>query len=203
MATPVRHAPPDASVSNLETPPMSTQPDEDSDVEIVGTATVPSGKVPEMFQDAQTPESMFPDTLRDDEGGVPCDAELPDVVPNPKDVERKLSMPLPEEEGFNGEDVHDVKDQHAPRFGTDEHHLSANAIRQRTKRIFTPRVDGSLKVSEKIFNEWKGKGSARKSLEQIFKSVGYDVDSSICLNNKILYFGVFSVSALSMVDLRI
>lgn len=187
---------------NLETPPTSTQPDEDSDVEIVGAKMVPSGKVPEMFQDAQTPESLFPDTLRDDEFGVPCDVDSTDVVPNPKDVENKRMSP-PEEEGFNGEEVPDMEDQHAPRFGTDEHHLSGNAFRQRTKRIFTPRVDGSLKVSEMIFNEWKGKGSARKSLEQIFKSVGYDVDSSICLNNKMLNFGVFSVFALSMFDLGI
>ena len=182
---------------------MSTQPDEDSEVEIVGTKVVPAGRVPEMFQDAQTPESMFPDTLRDGEFGVASDVGSTDAVPIAKDVEKKQPMPLPKEEGFNVEEVPDIEDQHAPRFETYEHHLSENAIRQRTKRIFTPRVDGSLKVSAKIFNEWKGKGPARKSLEQIFKSVGYDVDSSICLNNKMLCFGVFSVSALSIFELGI
>ena len=40
----------------------------------------------------------------------------------------------------------------------------------------TPRSDGSLKVPQKFVDEWKKKGTARKSLEKILASVGYDTD---------------------------
>lgn len=79
-------------------------------------------------------------------------------------------------DGVDADQVPTFGDDMAPRFDVGEHHISENAIRQRAKRIFTPRVDGSLKVSEAIFNEWKSKGQARRNLEQIFKSVGYDPD---------------------------
>ena len=77
---------------------------------------------------------------------------------------------------FDEDEIPELGDKTAPKFDVGEDQLSPNAIRQRAKRIFTPRVDGSLKVSETIFREWKSKGQPRKNLEQIFKSVGYDVD---------------------------
>lgn len=84
--------------------------------------------------------------------------------------------PVVDLDGADAAEVPDIRDKAAPRFDVGEHHISQNAVRQRAKRIFTPRVDGSLKVSETIFKEWKGKGQARRNLEQIFKSVGYDPD---------------------------
>ncbi len=77
-------------------------------------------------------------------------------------------------------EVPDILDLAAPRFHPGEHQLSDNAIKLRAKRIFTPRVDGSKKVSQTIFNEWKSRGKERKSLEQIFKQVGYDPDPCLC-----------------------
>ena len=74
-------------------------------------------------------------------------------------------------------EVPSVNDPEAPRFKSNEHHISENAVRQRAKRIFTKRCDGSMKVSETIWNEWRGKGQPRKNLEQIFKSCGYDPDT--------------------------
>lgn len=80
---------------------------------------------------------------------------------------------------FDDMEIPDINDPHAPRFEVGEPQLSVNAIRQRAKRIFTKRVDGSMKISETIFNEWKGKGQPRKNLEQIFKNCGYCADSQL------------------------
>ena len=68
-------------------------------------------------------------------------------------------------------DVHDTK---APRPTVGVHTLSPEAIRSRARRIFTPRTNGTLKVSEAIFKEWNRKGSVeRKNLEMIFAQCGY------------------------------
>ena len=66
-----------------------------------------------------------------------------------------------------------------PEVEKHEHHLSENAVRCRARRVFTPRVDGSKKVSETVFKEWHSKGQPRKNLEQIFKQCGYDPESFI------------------------
>ena len=78
--------------------------------------------------------------------------------------------------GPDGQPIPEIGDESAPKPRLGEHHISPEAIRQRAKRVFTPRADGSLKVSQKIFDEWKGRGKARKNLEEIFKQCGYDVD---------------------------
>lgn len=73
--------------------------------------------------------------------------------------------------------IPDVRDTKAPMPKVGEHDLSPAAIRQRANRVFTPRADGSLKVSQKIFDEWKSKGNGRKCLEAIFKQCGYDAEA--------------------------
>ena len=70
-----------------------------------------------------------------------------------------------------------LSDPRAPRPSLGEHDLSPGAIRQRANRIFTPRADGTLKVSQVIFNEWRSKGKDRKLLEQIFRQCGYNPES--------------------------
>ena len=75
------------------------------------------------------------------------------------------------------EHVPDVKDARAPRPVLGQPHISEEAIRQRAKRIFMPRRDGSLKVSQEIFKEWKAKGKERKNLEEIFKRCGYNAET--------------------------
>ena len=70
-----------------------------------------------------------------------------------------------------------VGDKKAPMPRVGEHDISPAAIRQRANRVFTPRADGTLKVSQKIFDEWKSKGKSRKCLEAIFKQCGYDPEA--------------------------
>ena len=74
-------------------------------------------------------------------------------------------------------EIPEYGNMNAPKYEKYEHHLSENAIRCRARRIFTPRVDGSKKVSETVFKEWHSKGQPRKNLEQIFKQCGYDPES--------------------------
>ena len=76
-----------------------------------------------------------------------------------------------------GDEIPEYGNTHAPKFEKHEHHLSENAVRCRARRVFTPRVDGSKKVSETVFKEWHSKGQPRKNLEQIFKQCGYDPES--------------------------
>ena len=67
-------------------------------------------------------------------------------------------------------------DKKAPEPPKNEPSLSPSAIDKRMRRVMTPRSDGSLKVPQKFVDEWKKKGTARKSLEKILASVGYDTD---------------------------
>ena len=71
-----------------------------------------------------------------------------------------------------------LTDKQAARPAPGECTLSPEALRSRTKRIFTPRANGTLKVSPEVFKDWhKGRGSKeRRSLELIFQQCGYDPD---------------------------
>ena len=79
-----------------------------------------------------------------------------------------------------------LNDTNAPKPHVGQHDISPEAVKQRAKRIFTPRADGSLKVSQQIFDEWKGKGPRRRNLEMIFKQCGYDPEPSLSFKN---FFG--------------
>lgn len=97
-------------------------------------------------------------------------------------VQYQPQVPEFQPEPFEGDDgIPDIRDALAGRPQVGEHHLSPEAIRSRTKRIFTPRADGSKKVSEEIWNDWKAKGPRKKLLEDIFKRCGYDPET--CLIN--------------------
>ena len=100
------------------------------------------------------------------DAGVPKDGDksVPGDMESPGDFDLDLQVP-------------DIQNKDAPRFQKGEHHLSENAIRCRARRIFTPRIDGTKKVSETVFNEWHQKGQPRKNLEEIFKQCGYDPES--------------------------
>ena len=71
-----------------------------------------------------------------------------------------------------------LHDENASRPAPGEITVSADALRSRARRIFTPKANGQLKVSKEIFQEWhKGRGSKeRKNLELIFQQCGYDPD---------------------------
>lgn len=103
-------------------------------------------------------------------------------------VPEQAVVPEYQAEPFEGEitgDIPDIRDALAERPRVGEHHLSPEAIRSRTKRIFTPRADGSKKVSEEIWNDWKAKGPRKRLLEDIFKRCGYDPET--CFIN-LVYF---------------
>lgn len=91
--------------------------------------------------------------------------------------ENKSKPPHEIASGEPFEHVPDIKDAQAPRPVLGQPHISEEAIRQRAKRIFMPRRDGSLKVSQEIFKEWKAKGKERKNLEEIFKRCGYNAET--------------------------
>lgn len=73
--------------------------------------------------------------------------------------------------------IPDLVDALAPKPILGEAQLSEEAIRSRTRRIFTRRGDGTKKVSDEIWNDWHAKGKKKQLLQQIFKQCGYDVDS--------------------------
>lgn len=144
---------------------------------------------------SQTESPAPPSTVLDTPSTAKSDAEKP-ATTSPAETSQDGSIqvqpvvpPASEEEIAAGTlpdtleqedpdwEIPELGDEEAPKPALGVHHVSPDAIRQRAKRIFTPRADGSLKVSQKIFEEWKGKGKERKCLEQIFKQCGYDADS--------------------------
>ena len=109
-----------------------------------------------------------------DELAVP---KIEDVPTSDQHSEAPTEYFGPESDGLDMSEVPDMDNMDAPRFEKHEHHLTPNAIRCRSRRIFTPRVDGSKKVSETILKEWHGRGQPRKDLETIFKQCGYNPES--------------------------
>ena len=99
--------------------------------------------------------------------------------PEPGSVKEELTTPNSKkrEPSPSHPEIPDIRDQSAARPQVNQHTLSPAAIASRAKRIFTPRANGTLKVSKQIFEEWKKRGSKeRKNLEQIFKACGYSPD---------------------------
>ena len=79
-------------------------------------------------------------------------------------------------EGLLWEDIPDVNGALAPKPILGQAQISPEAVRSRSRRIFTKRGDGTKKVSEEIWNDWHSKGPKKKLLEDIFKQCGYDAD---------------------------
>ena len=170
VATPQSHT--QASVG--EASPASTIPGSiptkmDSDEEFIDTRVPPAHL---MIQPDRQPEFASP-------------------LPTPSDKSQRnfdgtqSVQPVAEpfaELGLKDDDIPDLSDAFAPRFHPGEHHLSQEAIRSRAKRIFTPRIDGSKKVSDEIWNDWKAKGKRRSLLQDIFKQCGYDPET--CLKGR-------------------
>ena len=107
-------------------------------------------------------------------------AESPQKPHQPRDPRKPLEPREPREPP-PAQPIPDLYDRSAPRPAKNTLTLSPEAVRARTRRIFTPRTNGSLKVSQLVWDEWnKGKNSKeRKNLELIFQACGYDPDASI------------------------
>lgn len=72
-----------------------------------------------------------------------------------------------------------IHDKSAPKPRAGELQLSASAIKSRMRRVFTPTLKGTLKVSQEIMNDWHSGGAKsqkRRQLEQIFQLCGYDAE---------------------------
>lgn len=117
--------------------------------------------------------------------GINGQPEVPDVVSTStvgtqerQPLWKPATVEVPETEPFQSL-IPNISDPRAPRPTLGQPHISQEAIRQRAKRIFMPRRDGSLKVSQEIFKEWKAKGKDRKNLEEIFKRCGYHAEAGI------------------------
>lgn len=129
--------------------------------------------------------SYFAGYVAESQGSTNGQLGVPDVV-STSTVGTQQQQPLlkpapvevPETEPFQNI-IPSITDPKAPRPKLGEPHISQEAIRQRAKRIFMPRADGSLKVSQEIFKEWKAKGPDRKNLEEIFKRCGYNAEAGI------------------------
>lgn len=158
VATPMAKAPPACPT------PGSTIPGEfESDTEIVG-ADVPRVENP-------TPKEIQ---------SKPIQREIPTPSAE-KNVDgtittQPVAEPLIDGLELNWDDIPDLTDALAPKPVLGQQHLTPEAIRSRSRRIFTKRGDGTKKVSDEIWNDWHSKGSKKKLLEDIFKQCGYDPD---------------------------
>ena len=108
----------------------------------------------------------------------PGNDEEPVASPGTGRLKRKRPTPTPKKPPApvddDALDMPDVKDTSAKRPQVGKPTLSPAAIRMRSQRIFQRRANGSLKVSETIYTEWKEKGARRTMLESIFQQCGYD-----------------------------
>ena len=70
-----------------------------------------------------------------------------------------------------------LDDEESERPPHNEPSLTPGAIDRRLRRVVTPKADGTFKVDKRFVEEFHKKGTARKSLEKIFASCGYNPDS--------------------------
>ena len=73
-------------------------------------------------------------------------------------------------------EIPDIRDCSAQRPPANQPSLTSAAIDRRLRRVFTPKANGSFKVPAKFVEEWRKGSTARKSLEKILASVGYDTE---------------------------
>lgn len=117
------------------------------------------------------------------EHAVPPDAGTPASVSSSNGTVQgqpviPQSEPEPFQKGLDFEaEIPDIRDALAPRYHAGEPQLTESAIRGRARRIFEKRADGSKKVSEEVWNDWKSRGPAQRLLKEIFKRCGYDPDA--------------------------
>lgn len=87
--------------------------------------------------------------------------------------------------GGDGESVNtlgiipDILDTSIPKPTPGVLRISQEAIQARLRRVFTPNVAGQYKISTEIVQQWRNKKKGRKSLEQMFQSVGFCPDARI------------------------
>ncbi|CAE7288842.1 unnamed protein product [Symbiodinium sp. KB8] len=119
----------------------------------------------------QEPEALPEATAKNPEALTQTQAPIPAAKPT-----AKPTGPTPPT------DPHAIPvlgDQSAPEPPKDQPSLSPSAIDKRMRRVMNARADGSYKVPSRFVDEWKKRGTARKSLEKILASVGYDPEAFV------------------------
>lgn len=84
-------------------------------------------------------------------------------------------VPTPCRDGPGKDDVPDILDISIPKPKPGVLRVSSEAVEGRLRRIFTPNIKGEFKVSAEIVSQWKTK-KGKRSLQQLFQSVGYSTD---------------------------
>lgn len=196
VTTDSRPVPTPVRGSQVDRPPQLDL-DADSDVEVVSQVKCPDSWphdcCPRSPWDRPSPASTALDGSEPKESGSGAEGGPKNSFPEGALTDVPKTNGVADFQGADDEDsdlnnqIPDINDKNAPRFAVGQHHLSENAIRLRSKRVFTKRVDGSMKVSESIFNEWKGGGRPKKTLEQIFKACGYDPEPCLRIQRESLF----------------
>ena len=172
VATPMVKAPPPAASPmggrGGETPGSTIPGDIDSDADIPG-ADVPSVEAP-------TPKSPKEIQTKPVQSGIQQVVRTPSLATSADGTLGVQPVAEPFDDGLSWDDIPDLMDDLAPKPVLGQPHLTPEAIRSRSRRIFTKRGDGTKKVSDEIWNDWHSKGSKKKLLEDIFKQCGYDPD---------------------------
>eukprot|EP00439_Symbiodinium_sp_Y106_P043222 s2918_g5.t1 len=94
--------------------------------------------------------------------------------------------------------VPDLHGESAPKPELGKAQISEQTVRMRSQRIFRRRTNGSLKVSEEIFNEWHARGARRDMLEEIFLQATFisevEVIRAEMLENEVVIEGEYASS---------
>ena len=104
----------------------------------------------------------------------------PKVGTVPEPVQKPRPAPTPcRHASLGGDDwlteVPDIGDTTIEKPKPGQLRISSDAVEGRLRRLFTPNVKGEYKVSAEIVQQWKTK-KGRRSLEQVFQSVGFNRD---------------------------
>ncbi|CAE7267403.1 unnamed protein product [Symbiodinium sp. CCMP2592] len=112
------------------------------------------------------------------EPSEPVSKPLPSVAPEPE-LPELLTGEDHDGDAASMLNIPDLCDKQAPSPPPSEMSLSDGAIDRRMRRVFTARVDGTVKVPQKFVDQWRKRGDARKSLQKIFASCGYNPEAFI------------------------
>ncbi|CAE7194944.1 unnamed protein product [Symbiodinium sp. CCMP2592] len=117
------------------------------------------------------------------EPSEPVSKPLPSVAPEPE-LPELLTGEDHDGDAASMLNIPDLCDKQAPSPPPSEMSLSDGAIDRRMRRVFTARVDGTVKVPQKFVDQWRKRGDARKSLQKIFASCGYNPEDELTIEGE-------------------
>ena len=105
----------------------------------------------------------------DDDAWASAPINMPSPVFSDEDAETPVPTPVSQKEVPVLGAIAPAPPKNAPS-------LSTSAIKNRLRRVFEPRADGSFKVPQRFVEEFRKKGTNRTNLEHILASCGYSAD---------------------------